>query len=196
MLPAEIWTVVQTNDGNAVLLRTLQKNTAVPIFIGQLEVQSMLVGMEERRLPRPLSHDLLLNLLESQDLHLDCVEIHELRESVFYARLVISGGRHGTESPLHMDCRPSDALCLAARRKCPILISSEIIGLVGIPVDVFIEALQDNDEAGFMRSEKTTLEKKRRRLLDQLADAVEKEEYEQAAQIRDAINAMDQGTGF
>jgi len=51
MLRAEVWTIVQTGEGNAVLLRTLQKNVAVPIFIGQLEVQSMLIGMEELTLP-------------------------------------------------------------------------------------------------------------------------------------------------
>ncbi|MCL2190391.1 MAG: DUF151 domain-containing protein [Treponema sp.] len=186
MLHAEIWTVVQTGEGNAVLLRTLQKNIAVPIFIGQLEAQSMLAGMEDRRLPRPLTHDLLLNLLESQDLVLDRVEIHGLKENVFYARLVIDGDRR---APLHLDCRPSDALCLAARRKCPVLISGEVISLAGIPVDFFIEALQDGDFSG---GGKHPLEERhRQRLVEQLADAVEKEEYEQAAKIRDVIKAMD-----
>ena len=191
MLHAEIWTVVQTNEGNAVLLRTLQKNIAVPIFIGQLEVQSMLIGMEDLRIPRPLTHDLLLNLLESQNLVLHKVEIYGLKENVFYARLVIGGDRQNT---MNLDCRPSDALCLAARRKCPVLISGEVISLAGVPVDFFIEALQYGEEADFSRGEKHPLEKKhRQRLLEQLADAVEKEEYEQAAKIRDVIKAMEGG---
>jgi len=191
MLPAEIWTIVQTNEGSAVLLRTMQRNIAVPIFIGQLEVQSLLIGMEELSLPRPLSHDLLLSLIESEGLNLDCVEIHGLRESVFYARLAISGGRHSFENPLHLDCRPSDALCLATRRKCPVLVSSEVISLAGIPVDVFIEALQDGEESVTPRAGKSPFDKKRRRLMEQLSEAVEKEEYEQAAQIRDVIKALD-----
>jgi len=194
MLSAEIWTVVQTDEGNAVLLRTLQKNIAVPIFIGQLEAQSMLVGMEEVRLPRPLTHDLLLNLLESQDLVLDKVEIHGLRENVFYARLVISGGRQKDGHPLYLDCRPSDALCLATRRKCPVLVSGEVISLAGIPVDFFVEALQDDEETNFPPGGRHPLEEKhRQRLLEQLAVAVEKEEYEQAAKIRDVIKAMEGG---
>jgi len=193
MLPAEIWTVVQTNEGNAVLLRTMQRNIAIPIFIGQLEVQSMLIGMEELSIPRPLSHDLLLSLIESQDLNLDRVEIHGLRDNVFYARLVIIGGKHDGENPLHLDCRPSDALCLSTRRKCPVLISTEVISLAGIPIDFFIEALQDGDETGFLGKGKSSSEDKRRRLIEQLSEAVEKEEYEQAAKIRDIIKAMEEG---
>lgn len=195
MLPAEIWTIVQTNEGSAVLLRTMQKNIAVPIFIGQQEVQSMLIGMEELTLPRPLSHDLILNLIDSQNLNLDRVEIHELRENVFYARLVINGGRYGGELPLYMDCRPSDALCLATRRKCPVLISTEVISQAGIPIDFFIEALE-NEEAGFHQRSRSHPEEKRRRLMEQLADAVEKEEYEQAAKLRDTIKAMEKDAGF
>jgi len=192
MLYAEIWTIVQTSEGNAVLLRTLQSGITVPIFIGQLEVNSMLIGMEEVSLPRPMTHDLILNLLESQGLSLDRVEIHELRDSVFYARLVVSGSRHGGAHPLHLDCRPSDALCLAARRKCPVLISEDVLNLAGIPADFFIEALHGGEEAGFPRAEKIPPEEKhRRQLLDQLAVAVEKEEYEQAAKIRDIIKAME-----
>jgi len=196
MLHAEIWTIVQTREGHAVLLRTPQENIAVPIFIGQLEAQSMLVGMEELRLPRPLTHDLILSLFESQSLVLDRVEIHEVRENVFYARLVIVGGKHSGENPLHLDSRPSDALCLATRRKCPVLISDEVISLAGIPVDFFIEALEDDEDVDFSRDGRCPLEGKRRQLIEQLAKAVEKEEYEQAAKIRDIIKAMDQGAGF
>jgi len=192
MLPAEIWTVVQTSEGNAVLLRTMQKNIAIPIFIGQLEVQSILIGMEELSLPRPLSHDLLLSLLESQDLNLDRVEIHGLKDNVFYARLVIIGGKHKSEDPLHLDCRPSDALCLSTRRKCPVLISTEVISLAGIPIDFFIETLQDDSEGtGFPGKGNSSFESERRQLIEQLAEAVEKEEYEQAAKIRDIIKAME-----
>ena len=191
LLPAEIWTIVQTSEGNAVLLRAIQKDIAVPIFIGKLEAQSMLIGMENYSLPRPLTHDLLINLLDSQNLILDRVEIHEVKDSVFYARLVIAGNQHGVGNPLQLDCRPSDALCLATRRKCPVLISTDVISLAGVPVDVFIEALQDGEESVTPRAGKSPFDKKRRRLMEQLSEAVEKEEYEQAAQIRDVIKALD-----
>jgi len=194
MLRAEVWTIVQTGEGNAVLLRILQKNIAVPIFIGQLEVQSMLIGMEELSLPRPLTHDLFLSLLESQNLILDRVEVHEIRDNVFYARLVIGEDRRAGKPSLHLDCRPSDALCLATRRKCPVFVSEGVIGLAGIPADFFVEALQDVDEPGLScggGDGKNLAEEKRRRLLEQLAEAVEKEEYEQAAKIRDVIRALE-----
>ena len=186
MLQAEIWTVVQVGDGNTVLLRTMQKNIAVPISIGRLEAHSMIVGMEETSLPRPLTHDLMLNLLDSQNLVLDRVEIHGLKENVFYARLVICGERRDA---LSLDCRPSDALCLAARRKCPVLVSGEVISLAGLPVDSLVDDPSDGDfpDGG----DPPPGDGHRRRLLDQLADAVEREEYEQAAKIRDVIKAME-----
>jgi len=191
LLPAEIWTIVQTSEGNAVLLRAIQKDIAVPIFIGKLEAQSMLIGMENYSLPRPLTHDLLINLLDSQNLILDRVEIHEVKDSVFYARLVIAGNQHGVGNPLQLDCRPSDALCLATRRKCPVLISTDVISLAGVPVDVFIEALQDDGEAAFPDGGNFPREEKRRLLFEKLAEAVEKEEYEQAAKLRDVIKALE-----
>jgi len=211
MMRAEIWTIVQTGEGNAVLLRAPKENIAVPIFIGQLEAQSMLIGMEEHGLPRPMTHDLILSLLEGQGLALERVEISELRESVFYARLVIAGAS-ADGSPLILDSRPSDALCLATRRKCPILVSDEVAALAGIPVDFFVEALggaarsgsrgvgamggagsgaDGEAEADFATRRKCPQEGKRRRLMEQLAQAVEEEEYEQAAKIRDAIKAME-----
>ena len=183
MLQAEIWTVVQAGDGNAVLLRPQNQNVAVPIFIGQLEIQSILIGKESISLPRPLTHDLLLNLVDSLNLVLDRVEIHEIKDSTFHARLVITGGAYSARAPLILDSRPSDALGLAARRKCPILISEEIVSETGISLELFINALKHDS---------TTQEEKREKLIERLNKAVEMEEYEQAAKIRDLLKDMEQ----
>ena len=182
MLRAEIWTVVQTGEGNAVLLRPRNQNVAVPIFIGQLEIQSILAGKEGISLPRPLTHDLFLNLLDSLNLVLDRMEIHEIKDNTFHARLVITGGVYSADKPLVLDSRPSDALGLAVRRKCPILIASEIVSETGISLELFINAFKQDGSAQ---------EEKRGRLIDRLNQAVEMEEYEQAAKIRDMLKDME-----
>jgi bifunctional DNase/RNase len=182
LLQAEIWTVAQTREGNVVLLRPLDQNIAVPVFVGQLEIQSILIGMEDISLPRPLTHDLFLSLLKSQGLTLDRVEIQELRGNTFHACLVISGG---VNKPLMLDSRPSDALGLAARRKCPIMVSQDIIKQTGIAVDLFMDMLGEDKKAGVNDNQK-----RRDNLMRQLNEAVENEEYEKAAKIRDMLNAI------
>jgi bifunctional DNase/RNase len=184
MLQAEIWTVAQTREGNVVLLRPLDSNIAIPVFVGQLEIQSILIGMEDIKLPRPLTHDLFLSLLESQGLKLDRVEIQEIKGNTFHACLVISNGINA-DKPLMLDSRPSDALGLAARRKCPILVSQDIVKQTGITIDLFMDLLSEDKKAGVNENQK------RRNLLQrQLNEAVENEEYEKAAKIRDMLNEM------
>jgi bifunctional DNase/RNase len=189
MLQAEIWTVAQTSEGNVILLRPLKKNIAIPIFVGQLEIQSILIGMGNIILPRPLTHDLFLSLLDSLGLALDRVEIQELKGNTFHARLVISGGGiYAIDKPLILDSRPSDALGLASRRKCPIMVSPEIVKKTGIPTELFMDMLDEDKKADISLS----VEERRSRLQEQLNEAVEKEEYEMAAKIRDMLNEMPQ----
>jgi bifunctional DNase/RNase len=217
MLRVEIWTVAQTTEGNVVLLRPLDKNIVIPVFVGQLEIQSILIGMEEISLPRPLTHDLFLSLLDTLGLALDRVEIRELNGNTFYANLVISGGKYTVDKPLIVDSRPSDALGLATRRKCPIMVSEGIIKQTGIGTELFMDMLGDDKKAGAARVPQTSPQgvepevrvsplvpqtspqgevspldnqEKRNRLQRQLNEAVEKEEYEEAAKIRDMLNEL------
>ena len=190
MQPAEIWTIAQTREGNVILLRPQQRDIAVPIFIGQLEVQAILIGKEGIVLPRPLTHDLLLNLLDSQGLSIARVEIHDLKDNTFHARLVIQGGDYTADKPLIQDSRPSDAFALATRCKCPILVSSDIVKETGIPIDFFLDTLDSDEEPDTPVQDISPLEVQRRQLLDQLNDAVEKEEYEKAAKIRDILKEL------
>ena len=185
MLQVEIWTVAQTTEGNVILLRPQDKNIVIPVFVGQLEIQSILIGMEDIKLPRPLTHDLFLSLLDTLGLALDRVEVRELNGNTFHANLVISGGKYTADKPLILDSRPSDALSLATRRKCPIMVSPDIVKQTGISMDLFMDML-NGDEKGIPLG----IEERRNRLQQQLNEAVEKEEYEKAAKIRDMLNEM------
>ncbi|MDR1574615.1 MAG: bifunctional nuclease family protein [Treponema sp.] len=200
MLSAEIWSIVQTSQGNALLLRPRDLGIAVPIFIGQLELQSILIGREGVKLPRPLTHDLLLNMLRGLGLSLERVEVHELKDNTFYARLIISGGRFSEEEPLIMDSRPSDAFALAVRRRCPIFVASPVVEQAGIPLDFFLDSMEEAEEnppAGPEPSSEALSPEteKNRKLLEQLNRAVAAEEYELAAEIRDMLNQLDKERG-
>ena len=184
-ITAEIWTIVQTEEGNAVLLKPLDKNLAIPVFVGQNEIHSIIIGSNGLSLSRPLTHDLFLKLLDSQNLILDHVEIYDLKDNIFYARLVIIGEKYTSESPLIIDSRPSDALGLATRKKCPIMVTAEIVKRTGIPTDLFLDILRSSDSS-IDESER------RYKLMKQLNTAVEKEEYEKAAEIRDALKKFDE----
>jgi len=192
MYICEIWSIAETNQGNMVLLRPQGMEIAVPIFIGTLEMQSILIGKEGVSLPRPLTHDLFLTMLDRVNLAIRKVEVHELKNNTFHARLIITGGEFTNEKPLIIDSRPSDAFALAVRKRYPIYIASTVIEQTGIPLDFFIDAFEKSSE------EKAGEDKsagKHQSLLEQLEQAVAEEEYERAAEIRDLLKLMDTEAG-
>lgn len=193
-LNAEIWSIAETGEGCAVFLRPRDFETVTPIFIGQLETQSILIGREGISLPRPLTHDLILTMLNRLRLTLERVEIHELKNDTFHARLVISGGNYTGEKPLTLDSRSSDAIALAVRQKCPILIAPSVIEKAGIPLDYFTETMLDGEAppgAEKNAPPRSPQAEHRLLLLEQLNRAVASEEYERAAEIRDMIQLLE-----
>jgi bifunctional DNase/RNase len=179
MLICEIWSILKTSHGNAVLLKPREAELAVPIFIGTLEMQSILIGKEGMSLSRPHTHDLFLNMLNHVNLTIKKIEIYELKDDVFHARLVIIGGEYTRENPLVLDSRPSDALAIATRKKCPIYLASSIVEQTGVPLTFFINDIEE------------TADDQYRSLREQLEQAIAEEEYEQAAEIRDLLKMLE-----
>jgi bifunctional DNase/RNase len=213
MKAVEIWTIIQADEGSAVLLRPLGAEVAVPIFIGQLEAQSIMIGFGDVVVPRPLTHDLVLDLLQNLGIELARVEINELKDNTFYARLILRGRGFTEANPLIMDSRPSDALALAVRCKCPVFVDEQVIAAAGIPVSTLVE--QAADQTGREQKPRkapgdptarnkapqkagaapTAAGMSRREALQaELDRAVAAEEYERAAEIRDILLAMDKKT--
>ncbi|MDR2629338.1 MAG: bifunctional nuclease family protein [Spirochaetaceae bacterium] len=201
MREVEIWTIMKTDQGNAVLLRPLGSDISVPIFIGPLESQAILIGLGGLVFPRPLTHDLLLDIIHRVGLELIRAEVHDIKENTFLARLFFAGNQYPPDKPLILDSRPSDALALALRCKCPMFVSERVVIKAGVPTDIFINAPGEDPafppEAGFDKKPEF-FEKNRRRLALQteLEDAVANEEYERAAKIRDALILLDRDTGI
>lgn len=200
---AEIWTVAQTDQGNVVLVRPKGSELAVPIFIGQLETQSILIGMGGVDVPRPLSHDLVLSVVSSLRAEVSRIEIHDLRDGTFYARLVLRAeGRD-----LVVDARPSDAIGIAVRAGCPVFIAESVIEEAGISVNLVAglqvgeadarapstesEGAADARSPGFGIVVPASSEAAILRLRAELESAVADEDYERAASIRDKLRELE-----
>ncbi|WP_319559675.1 bifunctional nuclease family protein [Marispirochaeta sp.] len=179
LVEAEIWTIARTDQGNAVLVRPVGSESAVPIFIGQLEAQSILIGLGNVPMPRPLTHDLFLSLFSMLGAELQRIEITALKEGTFYAQIILSK-TNGEE--LIVDARPSDSIGIAVRAKCPVYIDEAVVDEAGISVS----AVTSGSEEGIANP----YEQEKRRLEEELNRAVEVENYEEAAKIRDKLRKL------
>ena len=192
--------MAKAEQGNAVLVRPLGLDVAVPIFIAPLEAQSILIGLGSVKMPRPLTHDLFITVLESLESSVNRVEITSLREGTYYAKLILEAA--GSE--IAVDARPSDCLALAVRVKCPIYIDEAVVDEAGISVKMVEEKNKElKPEDAAQLSEETdpaphapeaapmppeTEMASLRKLLDA---AIEEENYEEAARIRDKIRELE-----
>ena len=120
-----------------VLLRDTSERRALPIWIGEAEAKAIIGALDGRPLERPMTHDLMLNFLDTWGITVERIVVHALKNSTFYAVITVSQGDVKKE----MDARPSDAIAIAVRAKCPIWVMEEVILEASIPVD------QDADEA-------------------------------------------------
>jgi bifunctional DNase/RNase len=201
LVKAEIWTIARTDQGNAVLIRPIGAEIAVPIFIGQLETQSILIGFGDVSIPRPLTHDLILSLLDRLGAELLRIEINDLKDGTFYARLVLKEKNTARNEEFTMDARPSDALALAVRKKCPVYIAENVVEAAGVAVNLIVEAATldestenqpiDEQGASVKPSEPRTSKNIQQEILQaELDRAVAAEEYERAAEIRDLLAGL------
>lgn len=172
----------------ALILKEVNGNRRLPIIIGAAEAQSIALEMEGIKPPRPLTHDLIKSIIGSFGAELSDIIIDELRDGTFYAKLTI-------DSQL-IDSRPSDAIALAVRYGVQIYVSAAVM-----------------DEASFLSEEEeeeedqlpgTTGKKEKAKpstaapkmtkleqLNSQLKEAIEKENYEKAALLRDEIRKLE-----
>ena len=174
MLEAEIWGVAETGDGFMIFIKPFSSEYSVPIFIGQLEAQAILIGFGGISISRPLTADLLQNFIKEANFELLRMEITELKENTFFGSLVF---KKPTGEEFIIDSRPSDALALAVRCKCPIFVGEKIVEEAGI--------LTDELSAGKEAIAKRSL------LQSELEEAIALENYERAAEIRDILKALD-----
>lgn len=165
-------------------------NRRFSVMIGEPEAQSIAMKLNNKKAPRPLTHDLIHNLLNTFGSKLEKILIYNMINDVFYSELHIKTG----VDVIVVDARTSDAVALAVRSDSPIYIKSEILDIVGTAVESETTDTEDEDEIDVDAEELTTdeLDLLAMEDLEELLNmAVKEEKYELAVNIRDAIKRKD-----
>ena len=172
-----------------ILAETGEGGRKLPVVIGGAEAQSIAVAMEKSVAPpRPLTHDTWKNMLNELGVTLEKIVIHRLVNGVFYASLYTIDAA-GTSHVF--DSRSSDAVALAVRFECPIFATTEIMEHAGIT-----EKEETKADAGAVEEDhdidhpEVSKEESREELELLLSEAVENEDYELAARLRDKLDKL------
>jgi bifunctional DNase/RNase len=110
-----------------VILRDLEGNKALPIWVGIPEANAIALELEQVPTPRPLTHDLVKNILDGVNATVTRIVVNDLKDSTFYATIFLS--LRGEE--IRIDSRPSDAIAVALRVKAPIFVTLDVIERAG-----------------------------------------------------------------
>ena len=184
--------------GYAIILKEIGGERRLPIIIGQSEAQAIAFELEGIKPPRPLTHDLLKNIIETFGYSVSSITINELKDSTFYAKI-----KFDVSTIEEIDARPSDAIAIALKFSAPIYVASYIMDEVGF--------LPEGEDANILKSQteededeeygeeinegqgglpETKEEKKLKKLKHELDEALSKEDYERAAVLRDEIKKI------
>lgn len=181
----------------ALVLGEIEGDRRLPIIIGAFEAQAIALELEKIQPPRPMTHDLLRDLYESLDAEVVEVVIDDLRDGTFFAKI---NYQHNNEEK-QLDSRPSDAVALAVRVDAPIYVAPNVLEEAGIHTEE--EELSElatpstssssgssgessKEEEGMSRIEKMEV---------QLQKAIDEEDYERAAELRDELERLKDDTG-
>jgi len=115
-----------------MVLRDLEERRALLIWIGPPEANSIMLVLENIKLSRPATHDLITNLIKSFKAELKSIAIHDMKESTFFAQLNLVSA---TGKEIYIDSRPSDAVAIALRANVPILVSEQVMASSSIAID-------------------------------------------------------------
>lgn len=175
----------------ALVLGEESGNRRLPIIIGMFEAQAIAIEIEKIIPNRPMTHDLFKSFAHSFSYKVQEIVISDLKEGVFFAKIVCSNGKENVE----IDARPSDAIAIGLRFEAPIYTYETILAEAGIVLSDEAE-----DDIAEIKSEIKSSSKSKRedpddlknipmdKLNEMLSDAIEKEDYERAAKIRDELS--------
>jgi hypothetical protein len=106
-----------------VILKDMEEKHALPVWIGVLEASAIAAEIENIQFSRPMTHDLVKEMLNTLDIAITKVEVNDLRDNVYYARIHLASN----ENDYSIDARPSDAIALALRMSSPIFVDMKVI---------------------------------------------------------------------
>lgn len=179
--------ITQTHS-YAVVLGEVNGIRRLPIVIGGFEAQAITVALENMRPSRPLTHDLMKNMMKSFGVELQEIIINDLNEGIFFSKLIC----FNDNDVIEIDSRTSDAIALAVRFNCPIFTYETILENAGITMEESVTAKESSVEPiadVAAETSKNDLSKYTSEELKALLDEVlENEDYMKAIEIRDEIN--------
>lgn len=165
-----------------VILKDMEGKRYLPILIGPFEATAIALALEGTRVPRPLSHDLMKNIVSSLNAKVLRVIIHDIRDNTFYAKIVLEN----EGSSVEVDARPSDSIALALRTDAPIFVSEKIV-LEETVID------KDAPEDPEIKKFKQYVENLRPSdFTDSLNDFMQQEKEEISSDIKDAIETKEE----
>jgi uncharacterized protein len=162
-----------------VILKDEKQNRWLPIVVGSTEAQAIALQLENISPPRPLTHDLLKNVLNTIKTNINRIVVNDLRENTYFALIEIQKNGDSTD----IDARPSDAIAIALRMQAPIFVDESVMQKAGITDK---DATHDDIPTEAELTPGDLLEELNLKLLK----AVEDERYEDAAKIRDEIQSL------
>jgi len=185
-----------TSNAPFILLKDEEQGIVLLIGIGIFEATQISMKLENQEPPRPMTHDLLKSVLDGLGAKVSKIFVNALAQDTFFAQITLE--MNG--SVVEIDSRPSDAIALALRVQAPIYVAEEVLDQVGVRVkeigeqdEIILEEAEQPDVSP-ADSEAMELVKKIGVLKVQLKKAVEDEDYEKAAGIRDEIRKLKKGT--
>ena len=180
----------QSQIGSYVLVLSEKKgNKKIPLIIKPTEAQRIALDLEGIKSPRPLTHDLVKSVTDAFEIDVQEVFIYSLAEGIFYTKIIASNGIEEVE----IECTGGDGIALSVIYKCPIYVTTEILDSVGIVIADDGSGMTDNSED---EDEGEIYESPAERVVSiedlehMMNDAIENEEYEIAAEIRDRISKL------
>mgnify|MGYP001945387853 CR=1 FL=1 len=163
----------------------------LPIIIGMFEAQAIAIELEKIKSKRPLTHDLFSSFAQAFDFTIEEIVITDIDEGVFYAKIICSDGIRQK----NIDARPSDAIAIALRFNAPIYTVQKVLDEAGVSTSDLLGETPEEEKRSKKFSVKVSDKKKSKSLSDlniselqkSLQEALEKEDYEKAAKLRDEL---------
>lgn len=175
------------SKGFAVLLKEKEGVRHLQILVDSAQAQAIALYLESVNMPRPMTHDVLVNVLENLDGEINRVLIARISKGTFFAEIEIYSPNSGE---MIIDSRPSDAIAIALRTLAPIYISDEVMEIASIE-----NIADENEISNVVTSKELSGELSEELVLENLNEALEKairdEEYELAARLRDRIKQLE-----
>ena len=207
MIEAKVHSLAITDKGFVVMLRPINSERVIPIFIDYLQAQSMATALFNYKKGRPLTHDLINSIFKKCNIRLVNIIIDNVHLDTYYSKLVID---HNGKNEF-VDARPSDAIALALRFQASIFVEEHVIEKAGMVLDdsgetaketdvksgipynyqVFDKENSENTKKDLKSNNNESGAKTKEEIQKLLEQAVKEERYEDAAKYRDELNNLD-----